>query len=208
MNNNLYEACLIAQDLWFDSMDLIEGEHEFSKSFERKMNRLIDKMRNDKYHHLTRRATRALIIAAIILALATTVIASPRTREYIIEKFSDHSTYTVEDGYEGEVEDLVVGYIPDGFELTYEVNEFDQVVKEYKKDDFVFSLSKTNTSKNYEFDTEFYDSEIINYDNIDYIYYKDKQGSNGLIWNLSNTSYLISGNIDKDIMIKIAKNLK
>ncbi|MFR5876138.1 MAG: hypothetical protein ACLUFN_06580, partial [Eubacterium sp.] len=120
MTNNLYKACLAAEEVWFDSMDLIEGEHQFSASFERKMNRLIDKMRNDKYHHLTRRATRAIIIAAVLLAIATTVIASPRTREYIVEKFNNHSTYSVEEGYEGEIEDdLVVGYIPEGFELTY-----------------------------------------------------------------------------------------
>lgn len=199
-----------AQELWFDSMDLIEGEHQFSKAFERKMNRLIDKMRNDKYHHLTRRAVRAIIVAAILLALATTVVASPRTREYIVEKFSNHSTYTVDDGYEGKIDDLTVGYIPDGFELTYSnVDKVNSVIaNEYMNGDLYFSINKMNATGITVFDTEYDNSETTIINGIECIYYKDDNGYNGLLWNYSDYQYSVDGNIDKDILIKIAENLK
>lgn len=211
MSNNLCEACLAAEELWFGSMELIEGEHQFSKPFEKKMNRLLDKMRNDKYHRLTRRAVRAIIIAAILLALATTAIASPRTREYIVERFSDHSAYAVEEGYVGEIDDLSVGYIPDEYELTYSNIDKDNglIIYEYTNNGSQITLNKTDESKTMTFDTEFDNSETTVIDDIEYIYYSDKDiGYNGLLWNYSDYSYFISGNIDKDTMIKIAENLK
>lgn len=210
MSNNLCEACLAAEELWFGSMELIEGEHQFSKPFEKKMNRLLDKMRNDKYHRLTRRAVRAIIIAAILLALATTAIASPRTREYIVERFSDHSAYAVEEGYVGEIDDLSVGYIPDGYEQTYNVidEEHSVITYEYQNNEMHFVVNKTDEIGAMTYDTEFDNSETTVIDGIEYIYYSDKDDSNGLVWNYSDYSYFISGNIDKDTMIKIAENLK
>lgn len=210
MSNNLCEACLVAEEQWFGSMELIEGEHQFSKPFEKKMNRLLDKMRNDKYHRLTRRAVRAIIIAAILLALATTAIASPRTREYIVERFSDHSAYAVEEGYVGEIDDLSVGYIPDGYEQTYSnIDKENSIIAyEYSNDDLHFSINKMNSTGIMTYDTEYDNSETIIINGIEYIYYKDDDGFNGLLWNYTNNQYLINGNIDKELLIKIAENLK
>jgi hypothetical protein len=208
MSNNFKTACIQAEELWFDSLDYMQEEHSFSKKFERKMSSLIDKMRNDKYHHLTVRTTRALIIAAIVIALATTAFASPRSREYIIEKFSDHSKYTVTDGYEGEVDDLIVSYIPDGFELVYNYDSDVQIAQEYKKGDEVIYISKSNDSGYVFFDTELNEVETIDYDDIEYIYCDDLDGMHGIVWNYSNYEYYINSNLDKDTIVKIAKNIK
>ncbi|MFR5876137.1 MAG: DUF4367 domain-containing protein, partial [Eubacterium sp.] len=68
--------------------------------------------------------------------------------------------------------------------------------------------NKTNQYGDMTFDTEFDSSEKIVYDNIEYIYYKDNDGYNGLLWNYADYQYSVDGNIDKDDLIKIAENLK
>ncbi|MGN0523183.1 MAG: hypothetical protein ACI4IG_02805, partial [Eubacterium sp.] len=95
--NNFTKACFLLNEEWVNSFpDEIE-QFQHSRAYTKNINRLFSKMRNDKYHPLTKGTLRALIIAAIIISLAVTAVALPQSRKYIIEKFTDHSTYTVAD---------------------------------------------------------------------------------------------------------------
>jgi hypothetical protein len=210
MNNDFYEACLVAEEMWFDSMNLNGEEHNFSKAFERKMNKLIDKMRNDKYHRLTRRTTRALIIVAIIVAIATTVFATPKTREYTINKFSNHSEYSVEDGSVEKVEFITIDYVPEGFDMTDEStnDSNDYILREYKKGNQFFTVNKSVNLGYVFYDTEDVVSETIVADDIEYVYTDDLNDGKFICWNYNNFKYCVSGNIEKDELIKIAKNIK
>jgi hypothetical protein len=114
----------------------------------------------------------------------------------------------VTDGYEGEVDDLIVSYIPDGFELVYNYDSDVQIAQEYKKGDEVIYISKSNDSGYVFFDTELNEVETIDYDDIEYIYCDDLDGMHGIVWNYSNYEYYINSNLDKDTIVKIAKNIK
>lgn len=57
-------------------------EHEFSKSFERKMKKLCGKMRGGKYHRLSLKARNLLIAAVITALLVGGVFAGPAGNEH------------------------------------------------------------------------------------------------------------------------------
>ena len=57
-------------------------EHEFSKSFERKMKKLCGKMRGGKYHRLSLKARNLLIAAVITALLIGGVFAGPAGNEH------------------------------------------------------------------------------------------------------------------------------
>lgn len=63
------EAVILSCENWVNSIELPIEKHVFSKKFEKNMSILFDKMRGDKYHKFTRKTTRFLIAAAIILSL-------------------------------------------------------------------------------------------------------------------------------------------
>lgn len=127
--NNFEEACLLSCEEWANSFPENE-KFDFSPSFENEMNILIEKMnkvtrfRNTgNRHRPSKKTIKLLIIAAILfaVAVATTVFAIPTTREYVVEKFSNHSTYRVID-HDGEkkVKSLTLNYVPEGFEKVSE----------------------------------------------------------------------------------------
>lgn len=118
---NFEKACTLSAERWAASLPLEPEVRPVSKKFQRQMDRILDKMRKDKYHRLTRSAARTLLIAAILLSLAVTAMANPAARDFIIKKFSTYSTYSVENGYSGKaVSELTLSYVPEGFVKTDE----------------------------------------------------------------------------------------
>lgn len=206
--DNFNKACLQSCQEWVDSFEY-ETDYELSKSFEKKVNILFDKMRNDKYHVFTRRAVRTLIIVAIILSFATTVFAIPSTREYIIKKFSNHSTYSVVDSSNFEnVEDLNLGYIPNGFEKNNEFTYDYLITVDYKNSEKWFSVDKSALNSEINYDTEDNNAEEIIDNNTTYVIHNSNNSSYGVVWNDGKYIYTIDGNISKEEMIKIALNVE
>lgn len=199
--NNFNDACTLSCDDWLNKFS-DSSDCEFSKSFDKQMNRLIDKMRKDKYHKLTRKSVQTLIIAAIILSFATTAFAIPSSRKYIIKQFKDHFSYSVVEIDDVEsVESIIVGYIPDGFKKTYEDESKLGIIYEYKNNENWFSISKDKLDTEINFDNQTIEEIIIN--GIKYCVYCT-ESINGIVWNNGLYTYSISGNINKNELIKIA----
>lgn len=198
--NNFNDACTLSCDDWLNKFS-DSSDCEFSKSFDKQMNRLIDKMRKDKYHKLTRKSVQTLIIAAIILSFATTAFAIPSSRKYIIKQFKDHFSYSVVEIDDVEsVESIVVGYIPDGFELINTSSSFG-IVKEYKNHNEWFTINKDEINVETNFDSLERKHKIIN--GTEYLLFTT-DSTNGIIWNNGLYTYTITGNIEKDELINIA----
>jgi hypothetical protein len=206
--SKLEEACLLSCEEWVNSFEC-ETDYQFSKAFEKKIDVLFDKMRNDRYHRFTRRTARALIIVAIILSFATTVFAIPTTREYIIKKFSNHSTYAVVDSSNFEnVEDLRVEYVPNGFEKSNELISDSLINVDYEYGEKWFSISKNNLDAEINFDTESNEYEKITDNDISYIVHNSNDKCCEIIWNNGQNIYTINGNILKEELLKIATNVE
>ncbi|MCM1286354.1 MAG: DUF4367 domain-containing protein [Acetobacter sp.] len=199
--NNFNDACTLSCDDWLNDFS-DSYDYEFTKSFEKEMNRLIDKMRKDKYHKLTRKSVQTLIIAAIILSFATTAFAIPSSRKYIIKQFKDHFSYSVVEIDDVEsVESIIVGYIPEGFKKTYEDESQLGIIYEYKNNKNWFSVSKDKLDTEVNFDS--LEKEYIIINDTEYLLFTT-DGTNGVIWNNGLYTYSISGNINKNELIKIA----
>ncbi|MBQ7596769.1 MAG: hypothetical protein IJU45_08915, partial [Clostridia bacterium] len=68
----------------------------------------------------SRKTLRTILIAAIIAVLLAVAALGYAQVKYDILHFSDHSTVLFGDKNNKKVDDLTVGYVPEGFELTEE----------------------------------------------------------------------------------------
>lgn len=114
--NNLGTALQLDLFKELDSLPTEFEEYEHSEKYNKNINRLFDKMRGDKYHRFTKKATTIILVAAILFALVVAGFAATVGRDFVIKTFSDHFAYSVVDK-EGKkkVTELNVGYIPAGF---------------------------------------------------------------------------------------------
>ena len=206
---NFEAAVELSLNNWVKSLptefDLPEPTEEYKKNIAK----LFDKMRGDRYHKLTRSAVRAILIAAILLALATAVLAATVGREFIIEKFSDFSTYNVVDTSNVKgVDGIEIGYIPQGFECdTTEETDY-SVLCIYENNNEWISVYKAKIDSKIEFDTEYNNKEEVKINGVEGVYYKDdSMGCSGIVWNDGNYIYQLESNISKEELIKIAENI-
>ena len=185
--------------------DLPEPTEEYKKVIAK----LMDKMRGDRYHKLTRSAARAILIAAIILAIATATIAATFGREFIVQKYKEYSTYSVVDTSNiKDVDDIEVGYIPKGFSLSKKEIIDSSLVYSYKNDDKWINIYKTQIYHEMSFDTEYKNSEKLETASFSGIYYTDDNlNYSGIIWNNGFYMYNIEGTISKEELTKIAENI-
>lgn len=201
--NNFEEACFISCEKWVNSFS-DKDDFAFSKSFDKRMDILTDKMRNNRYHKMSRKTVRALIVAAIILSFATTALAIPNTRKYIIEQFQDHFSYLVTDVDEIEItKDISIGYVPDGFIKTDEDYSDVGIYCEYMNNSEWFSVLKhpIDVAINYDNNSQ----EIQKINNVEYVI-SELNNTIIIIWNNGLYTYRVSGNIDKEFLLRIAEN--
>lgn len=207
----LEEACNISLKRWVDSLPDDIEPYQFSKKHERRMKILFNKMRGGRYHYLTTKSTIVLVAAILIFAMAITAIAIPYTREFIIEKFFDHSTYTVVGGEYSEIGNIEIGYIPEGFEKVDEYSGESFRISRYMSTNNIdwFDIKISESTKQILFDTENNKEQFLTIGNHSYIKYFDKKSNYyGLIWNNQSFTYRIVGSIDTEEAIKVAESIK
>lgn len=168
------------------------------------MDLLTDKMRNNRYHKMSRKTVRALIVAAIILSFATTALALPSTRKYIVKQFKDHFLYTVTEIDEvNKIESISVQYTPEGFIKTDEEVSDIGIYNEYCKDELRFVIYKNPIDVSVNYDNNSYEVTEIN--NVEYVI-SELNNTIVIIWNNGLYTYRVSGNIDKELLLRIAEN--
>ena len=88
---NFEEACKMSAEKWVASLpDEVEA-HKFSQKHIDAINEIIYPKPALKVKKLSKKTVRFIIIAAVLLALATTAIASPAFRQFTLKDFSNHS---------------------------------------------------------------------------------------------------------------------
>ena len=199
------EALWLSSEDWVDSFPTNIPKHKFSKKHNKIINELIYSENEKVKFKLSKRTIKVLIIAAVLLALASTAFAFPESREFIINKFFNHSQYNVVyNGKVKKVDSLTVNYVPSGFEKV-EAHGYSYV---YKNGDKEFVVEKMTIDTSIGYDTEKYDNEIIEINGVDAVYYRSNNVNNGIIFNNANYIFWISGNIEKEELIKIAQNVE
>lgn len=209
------KACMISNEKWVLELTgyfthFSADEITYSHSFERNMSKLIDKMRNDKYHRFTRKTVRFLVAAAVVAAITFTAFAVEHSRNFIIQQFKTHSVFTVSDNTKSQnVEEFELGYIPEGFEKVGEQRSDNRISYAYFDDfDNDFTVNKCLVDYNFLIDSEKNISWKDKENGITYYGYELANNNIAYTWNDGKYIYHIEGNIDKNEMLKIAKNMQ
>ncbi|MDE5770199.1 MAG: DUF4367 domain-containing protein [Ruminococcus sp.] len=209
----LYDA--LAPEYETAMQDVID-EHEFSPEFERKMKKLINR-RNKPYYKIINTAGKRVACVAVIVLIASSVTiinvdARNKFSHFFVntyEKFSkvrpvedDSAPTTLEKIYE-------ITYDISDFEIDYfEENEYSRYII-YVKDDITIYFSQY-TKEMYHPSINTEDAEILTMDinGHEAIYFTDNNNYTRLIWD--NGDYIISigSNVDKNILIQMAKSVQ
>lgn len=202
--NNLEKACAMHQALWAE--DVVDGmeEYQHTKEYNRFIKKLMNRMKGDHYHKMTKSVVRLLIVAAVILSVAVTASAVPTTNEYEVYELIYESIYrVVEEEKFKEITYLNVGYLPEGFVLAEKHEDKVAYDYEYKKGEGRIYIIKGQLSGYKSFDSENHKVKIVKHNNIDYVvYYNDEFA--GIIWNNGRNLFRIGGNIGVEELLKIA----
>ena len=207
--SNFEEVCLLSCEKWVASFPEEVPKHKFSKKHNQKMKELFSGQVRESEHKFSKTTVRIILIAAILLAIATTAFAIPAVRKYVTEKFYDHSEYNILDKSGAQkVESLELNYIPEGFVKTDEINSSELYTFEYEKGDKWFCVKKWTLNAGIYYDTEHNYRENIIINGLDAVYYTAEVESRGIIFNNGKYIFVITGTVHKEELIKIAQNIE
>lgn len=195
--------------------ELPEPEEEiiFSEAHERKMHNMfrreLRKLRNKKILKYSKWC--ACILAVFVTVSAVTVYKTDALRNMFIN-------FVVEDGARNtdfnfgeekissyEDKDISIGYIPAGFELT----EYDDgwgIFFCFENGDKYFGVSQDDIEITHNVDTEDMEIERFKIKGYDAVFLTKPRVSI-LLWCNDKYGYVLYGNIPKEEMVKIAKNI-
>ncbi len=208
--NVLQQACMLSNESFMSTIPDIVPEPQYSKKHIRTMNKLLNKMRDNRYHYFTTGTVRVLIAAAIIFSLVVSAFAIPSVREYVITKFNTHSVFRAVSTEDSQyVTDLTVGYIPEGFELVEEdENRWEYTYLLYDETDDCLIINKTTKFAEIGFDIEEAPIKTVVSNGIEYILYEDYDNHYGVVWYCDSYVYYIEGNVCQEELLKIAYRIK
>ena len=208
--NKLKIACEMSLNDWVATLPDEIPEAEYTDKHEKWLRKLFDKMRGNRYHTFTTKTVKLLVLAAVVSAFFLTAFAIPSSREFIIENFDVFSTYKITEPNNNSVNgEIIVGYIPEGFELEETFVDDKGVIHNYvSSSNKQFRINKHASSIKFDLDNENNYAEDIVMNNITYIYSLDKNNKGSIIWNKNDYVYEIFGDISKDELLKIAESIK
>ena len=212
-------SAFCAEDL---SVELPAEEHQFSRSFQRKMKQAIRQADRAAAGDRLRIRWKAVLVTvlAVLLSVSATVMAVEPLREGFLRMirtvFSDHTEISFEtesevSEIEGGFQVFQLGYIPKGFYVIDEQNlaaiDFYSVC--YSNDngssfEFVQVLTR-DANLNIGSKDHKYEEFTINGMNA---YYNEDQINNNLVLYNEQYAITISGNIPKEELVKIAQSAK
>lgn len=220
MIDNFYEACILAEEQWVESLEVVEKPHVFRPVYIRNMNRLESKMRGNRYHKTTKIAFSILVAAALIMVFAIVSVAVPPLRHYFIETFSDHTSVSVSEKSTGTFNtDIVFGYLPEGFALTEkevdgepvalgESGLYGSLVTYHMEtdDEKWMDLAITSADMPVDVDSEANPITVMTHQGITYLLYQDGDFS-GLFWSENGQEYTLGGTTDQTELFKTAYSI-
>lgn len=203
-------ACELSINDWLATFPEVIPEAEKSKKHEKWKKKLFNKMRNDRYHRFTTRTIKVMLVAAVLFALLLTAFVIPSSREFILDRFDIASRYKITENNKNYVPgEITVGYIPDGFKIeSIEQAGKNLFIRYESTSGEFFTIFKSASSAEVDFNTEFSNSEEIIVDSTKYIYCGGDSGVDNLIWAKKDYVYRIDGILSKEEFIKISKTVE
>ena len=203
---------------WLPESAAFVPEHDFSKSFDRRMSRILA-MAGCRYVTVGRRQLRralvAALIAVMILAMAAGAVAVQRALVHWNESQNDDQgtldvTFDIEDpnNLAGEFR-YMKPETPEGYEVVVEEKEYGLYYIEYSNADGTLiyymqqgGIDTMGLSMDNE-NADFGETVINGYKGYAY----SKSGNNALVWFSENAMYQLTGNAAMEVLQEMTKSL-
>lgn len=197
-----------------ERQEVPEEKHPFSKSFDRKMNRLIRKAEAEENRYRSVKAWAAVIVAAVV-ALGVLTMSVEAIRVPIWNLFMGEEYSVIDFGRKKEVieipeayEAYAPGYVVTGYELVYAYEDTENCFLQYKNLDgqgYVISIYKVDTRT--AFDTEEGEVSKIKIGDQDVIL-MEKDERRWVNFSMNHIGYIIEGNVDIVEIKKIMESIE
>lgn len=223
MNNDEKFENLLRYSVGLASEELVEEydtdeKTEFSEQYRKKMDSFFEKVkRNERKKRLIVYSKRAAMFLVIILSVASISVMSVRAwrvkfLNFVMQITETNTEIKYEDNKNHETyasDEISLNYMPDGFKLTDKRATENSLMLNFEKDDYFFRLriKKDQSIKNIDTENSEWERIKIN-ENEGFFNYKNEEIT--INWSDSDFSYTYSlmGNLDKESMIKIARNIE
>lgn len=208
--SKLAEACALSFEEWISTFPETMPKAECSPQHEKWKKKLFNKMRNDRYHVLTTKSIKLMLVAAILCALLMSAFVFPSSREGFVNSFDDFSIFKlIKDNNNFVNSEIKVGYIPEGYQFSEIIDTGKHKMYRYSNSDGeFFSILKQSSSMKVEYNSENSISNEIFIDGIKYIYCEGSTGTNNLVWIKNDYVYQLEGHFSKDELTKIAQSIE
>ena len=126
--NNFETALRELDEEWFATLPPVEKvyEHELSKKYLKWEQRVI----YGKKSMANKVLKVVLIAAALLVILSVIALSTTKGREFFMQFFKDSAVYSLYADSSQNVQDLNVGYLPEGFVLKEEFK--DEIIIDYQ----------------------------------------------------------------------------
>lgn len=209
--NNLEAACRLSCENWIDSFPEDIPEHEFSRKHIEKMQPLLVQKRTELKPRVSRKSLKFILIAAILMSLATTifVVAKPLSKEHKLSSGKGYETYEVitNEKERKEIDSLNVNYIPQGFEIKEKETSHIAYTYRYEKGNEFFTVDKLMLGTSLTHDTDRSTTETIKINGRDVILWRTDNITD-YMYNDGEYIYNVSGNINETELVKIVQNIQ
>ena len=194
-----------------------EIDHEFSRDFERKMQKLIrrSKKGNTIREWVVWRRRAVALIAAIIILFAS-AMSVPAVRASVIEFITEvyeqftHIFFDESQSPWDASDEFIIyepAYIPEGFELVNKITS-GLVLMEYEKEnDFVSYSQQRLENISMHINTEGVELEELEFKGFSAKYYSNR-GVQNLLWHDGKYMYMVSSTLGRDTVFKIADSVE
>ena len=208
--SKLAQACELSFNEWIETFPEVMPVAERSPKHEKWKKQLFNKMRNDRYHVLTTKSVKILLIAAILCALLMSAFVFPSSREALTDNFDIFSTFKMTKDNNNYINsDIIVGYIPEGYELINELDNGKYKLYKYSNNKgLFFTIMKQSSSIKVNYNSEEQVSSEIIFNNVKYICSTGDLGASNIVWTKNDYVYQIESSLSMDEIIKIAESIE
>jgi len=215
----LREAVLKAHDIWLSTIEADEEKYVLSPAFERKIKHLIQRMELRRIAGKVARTAAGILLTILVGAaawLTFDVEARAAVKAWFMEFYEHNIVYRFCENAESDEFPLYeLGYIPDGFELEREV-----VTESFRKMKYKNSKTGEGVVFEYRYYTGFLNVNLwepsggmksekvyINDTISDYYSGNEKMDNNILVLVSNKMVFIITSNMEKTEIIKIAEQI-
>lgn len=191
-------------------------EHIFSRKFERKMKKLINRRRKPYYKLINRTWKRAVCAVTAVAVSMTIVMQVEAVRSlfkdffaYIYEKFSVLQSVDSTNAPETIEEIYVITYDLSDYVVDYEKNTDYIYNIIYRNDNIVINFCQATKNKyNSLWNTEDTSMEKIIIGDFEAVYFNDNHNFETIVWDNGEYIFSIGSNIGKNVLIDIVKSVQ